>query len=234
MKKIAYIFLGIMLAFPAFADDIEDTQILDELTQENSEPTEAVSFQLQKFESCEDIKNIFTDSFENYTNKYGGYVQPMSNDVLGDLLISTESLSSQAKTTDFSETNEQVAGVSESEIIKTDGEYIYYMSDYYDRESSAKNYQQRQKKNIFIVEAASGELVKKIKLPHHFSGTQIYLENDKLVILATGRPEKAFQKQYWDNSAKTYSIIYNVENPAKPVLEKVFMSEGTFSQSRLI
>jgi hypothetical protein len=51
------------------------------------------------------------------------------------------------------------------------------------------------------------------------------LQNDKLIILASGRPTGNFQKKYWDSSSKTYTIIYDIKNPAESKLIKAFMTE---------
>lgn len=42
---------------------------------------------------------------------------------------STSSSSEDSKSSDFSKTNNQVQGVDEADIIKTDGDYIYSISD---------------------------------------------------------------------------------------------------------
>jgi uncharacterized secreted protein with C-terminal beta-propeller domain len=76
--------------------------------------------------------------------------------------------------TDYSETNLQVAGVQEADIIKTDGEYIYALSTEY----------------LYIVKAEKGvlTLVSKIRhLSEEENGTasffEMYISGDKLIAL---------------------------------------------------
>jgi len=42
------------------------------------------------------------------------------------------------------------------------------MSDYYDNSIVSKNYTDRQKKNVFIIDVDTMKVVKKINLPKHF------------------------------------------------------------------
>jgi len=63
--------------------------------------------------------------------------------------------------------------VDESDIVKTDGEYHYYYN--------------ADKKAVFIVDARNDELeiIKKINLPDSFSQPELYIDTDRLVIIAT-------------------------------------------------
>jgi hypothetical protein len=77
-------------------------------------------------------------------------------------------------TTDYSDTNLQVAGVQEADIIKTDGKYIYALSSEY----------------LYIVKVENGAmtLVSKIRhLSEEENGTasffEIYISGDKLIAL---------------------------------------------------
>ncbi len=72
---------------------------------------------------------------------------------------------------DFSETNNQVAGVSESDIVKTDGNYIYSLKD----------------DVLQIIKAGRGELkvIEKLKGQNSYS-QEMFLYQDKLVLISNG------------------------------------------------
>lgn len=77
-------------------------------------------------------------------------------------------------TPDYSDTNLQVAGVQEADIIKTDGEYIYALSWEY----------------LYILKADNGELTMVSKVRHLSEGDQgttsffeMYVSGDKLIAL---------------------------------------------------
>ncbi len=67
-----------------------------------------------------------------------------------------------------SETNEQVAGVNEGDIVKTDGTYIYALAD----------------NKLRIIAAAGMELVSVIELGDGIWGSEFYLIGDKLAVVA--------------------------------------------------
>jgi len=243
MKKMFILPIALLFSITGVYASVEDNSIIEELSKENTKEISSETLEFQRFESCKELEDVTNDFLKDYSSRYNGYygwgVVYRSFNNIDEWMVMEDSMeldtvtsSSKAAGSDFSNTNEQVSWVSESEIVKTDGEYIYYMSDFYD--SSVTNYNDRQKKNVYIIEADSMKIVKKINLPKHFWGTQLYLEWDKLVILASWSPSWKFQKQYWDSSSKTYTIIYDVENPEEAKLVKAFMTEWSFSKSRLI
>ena len=230
---------------PVFAAE-EDTQIEDALNAENTKKITSEAFSMKKFNSCESFEKVTSEYFKKYYKNsppiyYRGGIQidtlslesePAA--LADDAWVSEKSSVAGSAGSDFSSTNVQVSGVDESDIIKTDGEYIYYMADYYDQELVTSNYKDRQNKYVFIINAQTMQVVKKLALPDHFLGTQIYVKWDRLVVLASGHPTSEFQRRYWDSSTKTYTVIFDIANPRKAELLKAFVSEGNFSKSRLI
>ena len=104
-------------------------------------PTEATNpitqTTLNKFSSYEELKTFLETSSLLPNNYWLGPVR-------GDAMSESGDFSAQVKTpepapavpmepsetasSDYSETNVQVAGVDEADIVKTDGEYIYIVS----------------------------------------------------------------------------------------------------------
>lgn len=243
--KLLLLSLCLGLCFSSVSAAVVDDSIIKELTDKNTTVVESESLKLKTFSSCENLESVTGDFLKAYNKKYPQrnypimyktlWVEEFATDDVADVQENAvESESAWSGWANHSETNEQVSGVSESEIVKTDWEYIYYMSDYYDQNSENKNYNDRQKKDVFIVKTDTMEVVKKIQLPKHFWGAKLYLEDDKLVILASGRPSGKFQRQFWNADSKTYTIIYDVSVPEEAKMLKAFMSEGNFSKSRLI
>ena len=242
MKKI--VIIPILLAV-FFNESIAESEP-QTLTNQNTQEISQENLKFKKFKTCETLEKTLNEFYKDYTSKYphlyerGIFIQEWvsSFDSVEESSVSAKS-SLETSSDDFSRTNEQVDWVNEQEIIKTDWKYIYYASDYYDQElatnlSWKKTQENTYKKNVFIVKAGTLEIVKKIQLPSHFWWTKLYLKNNKLVIISSWRPQWEFQKQFWDNSTKTYTIIYDVENPKKAKLIKAFLTEWNFSKSRLI
>ncbi|EKD30492.1 MAG: hypothetical protein ACD_78C00035G0001, partial [uncultured bacterium (gcode 4)] len=75
---------------------------------------------------------------------------------------------------DVSNTNLQVAGVDESELIKTDGTYLYFYN--------SKDH------TVYIAKAFPAtelSIIKKIKIPESFVEPKLFLQGKKLIILST-------------------------------------------------
>jgi len=143
--------------------EIEDNQIIDKIEdiekkQEDKSPN-FDDFKLKRFSSCEDIETVMWDYIKNYykniySSRYRWWwfwlVEPMmevdmsfSGGVESDSISATPqaksvSLASNSIETayddsSYSKTSVQADGVDESDVIKTDWAYIYYLRDSYDR-----------------------------------------------------------------------------------------------------
>ena len=115
---------------------------------------------------------------------------------------------------DYSETNTQVKGVDEADIIKTDGKFIYSFS-------TSSN-------EIRIIKAGkTPKLVKTLKVNHsEFSPmSDMYLAAGKLVIMGTRSDNR---------KSETVVYIYDVSNPEKAEKAYECAQSGFYNTSRLI
>lgn len=233
MKKYIVICLLFLFVPWVFASDIEDNSILDEVEKTEFEESN-LDITMKSFESCD----AFEDVMEKYIKEYwkNSYqerhfdIMPMM--MRGEIMesVSEDSSSSQlqAKTwswTDHSETNTQVQGVDEPEIVKTDGRYLYYFND--------------QKNAVYIIDSGINDglkIIKKINIPKSFYGVELFLSENRLVILASGYLERDYSEQgyYINRNTKSYTIVYDTQNITSPKLIKLFSADGDYAQSRLI
>ncbi len=234
MKKILIaLFFLLFLNAPAFAVD-EDNSIIDELTKVESENIE-LNLNLESFQSCNALEDVMWDYVKSYwkNSKNTWYGQPrILNFAVDDVVMEADVAESavQSKTADavgwsvwdFSETNTQVDGVDESDIIKTDGKHIYYFN--------------QTNKAIYIVKVGSLEVVKKINLPKTFYSPVLYIGNDRLVIVVSGYSQTDYsQKWYWINrNSKTYTIVFDTSDVESPKLLKLYGADGNLTKSRKI
>lgn len=129
---------------------------------------------------------------------------------------------------DFSDTNNQVQGVDEADIVKTDGKHIFQAED----------------NEIRIIKAVPGEEMKLLsRLPYgpEFMPDQLFLHGGQLVVIG----------YHYDNSARPYdgiakdsavlpmmqstkAFVYNVENPGKPVQVREVELEGGYVSARKV
>jgi uncharacterized secreted protein with C-terminal beta-propeller domain len=128
-----------------------------------------------------------------------------------------------------SQTNVQIAGIDEAEVVKTDGKYIYYASNQPDADGF--NY-------VTITRAvptSDMSLVKRIKLPNNYSNIQLYVANNRLTILANRWNQNYVYNPTpvtIGNGSATVVVVYDITDPSQPQLSRFYTVNGDLSQSR--
>jgi len=180
-----------------------------------NQPSEIPVFsELKKFESFNELETFVIDN----TEKAGtvGYFATRNSDV------ATFGGESQK---DYSTTNIQVAGVDEADVVKSDGEYLYVVSAPY----------------VYILKAYPADqaaVVSKIDC-NVTSGAQIYVNDDKLVVLTNSYPYPTWGLVRDTFAPTTYvqeaSLkVYDITDRTNPVLSRIVNTNGTMSGSRMI
>ncbi len=112
--------------------------------------------------------------------------------------------------TEYSQTNVQVQGVDEADIVKTDGEYIYVIA----------------KDKIFIVRAYPPEeatVLSKVVVAGELK--QIFINEDRLV---------AFYENSTHDGIQCVIGVYDVSDRTDPSLQREIKVEGSYVGSRMI
>jgi len=128
---------------------------------------------------------------------------------------------------DYSTTNIQVAGVDEADIVKTDGEYIYFVSG--NKTIIVKAYPPEQ-----------AQIVSEIELEGTIIG--IFVNGNRLVVF---EQETTYYLYYDDMpvvkesyapyvSPKMFIKVYDVSDRENPQLQRELSSDGQYVSSRLI
>lgn len=132
----------------------------------------------------------------------------------------------------FSETNTQVQGVDESDIIKTDGNYIYYVTN----------------QKIVIVDAKNPSALKVVNTikyenieNNNFNPTEMFLDKNTLTVIGNTfgymnavpyeTNSRMMPRSY---SNKTKVIVYNIEKITDIKEVRTFAIDGYYSSSRKI
>ena len=245
-KLLLLITTIIFTVFSVNASDV-DTSILDKLDESKVEELN-VDFKLKTFESCENLESVMwkyiKDYYKNNQSRYNQAIlyknsgwEPLiswllwanmdEESISSDSWIqeksssTTNSVKESAWSDDFSKTNTQVDWVDESDIIKTDWKYVYYYNS--------------TQKLIFIIDSTENKVLKKIALPKNFNSPVLYIWNNKLVILANGYSNTNYSRNYYINrNSKTYTIVYDITDKSKPVLEKLYVNDWNLTKSRKI
>ena len=115
---------------------------------------------------------------------------------------------------DFSDTTEQVEGVGEADIVKTDGKYIYYIND--------------TQLNIFTANGEKSALLSSTELP----GTkgdlfgEMFLKQDRLVLMKTD--------YYSGERPSVLIMVYDISDPASPKLVGKSCQDGYYNSARMV
>jgi uncharacterized secreted protein with C-terminal beta-propeller domain len=181
--------------------------------------------QMQRFSSYYELKKFLEPLVPNYARTDDGGIVWRSGGILTFAEMNSMGLDNSGvqlvpkSSTDFSETNNQVVGVDEADIIKTDGEYIYY---------TAGN-------KVYIVKAFpadKAELVSEIELEG--GACQMYVNGDRLVVLegADGYGYRYFSYSYYPVGTKLK--VYDISDIANPILVRNISSDAFQVSSRMI
>lgn len=161
----------------------------------------------------------FVKEHEN-TNYYGRGIYELSDAVYKTADVQMDSGAAAPSTNDYSETNNQVSGVDEADIIKTDGNYIYTISG----------------NTIFIVDAYPGEDAKVVfkKTFNDSSISNLFINGNKLAIMGTENNINEFDKiGILPNRGLSFIQIYDVSDKENPTLEKEYKFEGYYFEARM-
>ena len=176
---------------------------------------EIESDELRTFESYEEFKEYLNETKNN--SSYNGYERK-----IGSVDDSVDS-SYSTDTSDYSTTNIQVKGVDEADIVKTDGKYIYSISD----------------GNIVIVKANPTlelKVISKIKADNYFF--ELFFNKNKLIVFES---DNKYQNNYYESfrypyysSSNTNLKIYDITDRANPKLTQNISASGSYFDSRMI
>lgn len=166
------------------------------------------------------LARIFCMPFSMFYHNYDVIGKADNAGSIGiDSASSTESSSSSSNTKDYSTTNIQVENVDEADIVKTDGDYIYSISE----------------DNVIITDVKDPKqpkVVATVKSEDDDIPEDIILYKDKLVVISTKGNQT--QRYYYNNRMNTVVKIYNITSREKPVLTKSYEMYEPYYTSRCI
>lgn len=185
---------------------------------------------INKFSSLDELKLFLEEQSGLYSDYYGYSRNMMSSDMMSsDMAFSEEAVWSlpsagsemAGKSLDYSETNVQVQGVDESDIIKTDGNHIYALV----------------KNDLHIIKsypAEGAEILSKIEFKSRPSN--VYINGDKLVVFGDNDEIETtdFYKKYSRRSSFVYFKVFDISDKKNPKQLKNFDFEGSYFNSRMI
>ena len=166
------------------------------------------------------LARIFCMPFSMFYHNYDVIGKADNAGSIGiDSVGSTESSSSSSNTKDYSTTNIQVENVDEADIVKTDGDYIYSISE--DNVIITDVKDPKQPKVVATIQSEDDDIPE-----------DIILYKDKLVVISAKGNQT--QRYYYNNRMNTVVKIYNITSREKPVLTKSYEMYEPYYTSRCV
>jgi len=201
--------------------------------------TPPVSSELKKFNSTAEIEQYLKDSI-TASQQDGYYPSSVSTGGMSDSNAPQRAEKGSGTgipspvlqgSVDYSQTNIQVAGVDEPDIIKNDNRYIYTISG----------------PTLTIIDAYPAEEASVVsETGINDTPQDLFVSGNRLVLFSTGtdpsdtRPEtsdpyiKAVPPYYRPYSPVTHTTIYDISNRGNPKVLKEYTIEGDYIDARMI
>ncbi len=210
----------------------EKEESKDPETSEPEETEKEVSSPAADYhEIYEKIQEAMTYQYSNGPY-YGDYAVEEDVEEEADVATEESSVASYdipkgeedvAESPEHSETNVQVEGIDEGDLVKTDGNYIYVLHGY---------------EEAVILEAKGKdvEVVSRLRLENSikkqwFSAMELYITGDRMAIISiSDGMNKAGE---YDGTERTMALLYDISDRSEPKLMTTLEQTGRYVQSRL-
>lgn len=186
---------------------------------------------LPRFKNMNELKEAIGESSYRYTTKSINGTITSAETAITDSTATADTSTNKSEK-EYSKTNTQVENVDEADIVKTDGNYIYYTSQNKVYIINSENLKQESVLNF--------EYDDKEVYPE-----EIYIRKNKLVVIGTEVTTKS--TQYSDNEedtfieyarirnkAKTTALVYDISNKSNPKEVRQLSVDGDYLDSRMI
>ncbi|MBR9700451.1 hypothetical protein GOV11_01135 [Candidatus Woesearchaeota archaeon] len=176
----------------------------------------------EEFDSEAELKAFVINYQSGDDGYYGGVgmIREMAFDAVAEAMPMAGVAKTVSNSLDFSETNVQVQGIDEGDILKTDGNYIYTITE----------------NTLFIIKAYPGddaEVVSQIEFESRPSG--LFVQGDYLAVFGNEYDKSIWGDWDWRPSYGMTSLdIYDISDRDDPELEKSLKFEGQYFQSRMM
>jgi len=242
--------LAELSAIPTSISDLDKEiargEMAEVIWRVEEKPADVVSLNYEELEgdlspvsSCEELKTLFLSNAPDYYTYEDTDLITTADPVLAPAEAANGD-SEETKSTDYSTTNVQVAGVDEADIIKNDGEYLYFVKNAYDYDTWTPNY------SIHIVHAFPADQLEEVSTivfdDNNFSPTEMYVDGDQLIVIgSTYSYDYTYDYGYgyddyfpYYHTYRTSILTYDISDRTNPVRTRVLSFDGDYSDSRKI
>jgi uncharacterized secreted protein with C-terminal beta-propeller domain len=184
------------------------------------------TYKIQTFSSYDELIDFLSRNNENFTG-YGWYAEDSPRIALSKsgASESIDSNSNGGTIVDYSNTNIQVEGVDEPDIVKTDGTYLYIIAN----------------QKVYIVKAFPPEgaiILSEILLESDEYPTNIFINKERLIVFCNSYKylENDYEYEYcwWGGMSSTVIKIFDITNKKNPEIDKDIELDGEYFDARMI
>jgi uncharacterized secreted protein with C-terminal beta-propeller domain len=188
-------------------------------------------YEIFNFGSYEDLntylQTIYSSDY-NY-NQDGIFLRSAPNLGTSDEIFNSD-IESGGEDNDYSDTNIQELGVDEPDIVKTDGTYLYVVSNL----------------DLYIILAYppnSSQIISKITFNESDRPSNLFINDDKLAVITQSyvfyvyegvELDDVVDEKIWSDTTSTHVFVYDISNRAKPEEIHNVEIEGYYSNARMI
>jgi len=220
MAALVIVIISSMIVF-------SDNKVPQKINESNADSLMQDEIELETLENFENFYEIIKNKYGSNENRELYLQESVSEDIVLKDFTTTNSATSSLK----SETNTQVKNVDESDIVKVDDRYIYYVIE----------------RKIVIIDAQSAETSSKIAEISYedFSPREIYIKDKKLIVIGSEMEEYSISCKISTDSRvmndiarpvnyKSGIIIYDISDIKEPKEIRRVMVQGSYISSRMI
>jgi len=181
------------------------------------------TYELKTFSSYDDLFEFLNDKINNGSYQYN-YRRPLFG--IAESMDSEATIKNGGGTSvDYSETNIQVEGVDEPDIVKTDGTYLYVLAN-----------------NVLYIilgyPTDDAIILSKIIFAENESVTNLFINDDRLVVFGNTYDYSQYKDEldyYWWGG-KTFTLIqlYDISDKKNPDQIKKITIDGHYLDARMI
>lgn len=225
----------------------------DEANINNPINVATIKNDLPRFKDMEELKEALKESSGDYRKSIMFSDVALATNELAQTESATENKNMDTVSDlgtgklDYSKTNVQVENVDEADIVKTDGDYIYYVT----------------RNNVFIVNAKELKTISSLQIKEdkkQFNPSEIFINDDKLIVLGNYyeyeevvtkegdiTPDIAYEEDFIERATPAYTntaritsintakaIVYDISNKENPKIIREVGLDGYYMNSRMI
>lgn len=196
---------------------------------------------LNHFKSVQDLREYFDKTYSQTTRYYDGGIANEEMAEVQTVLSDTNNLETKSaedtsatmkESSNYYTTNTQVENVDEADIVKTDGNYIYYVTN----------------NTIYIVKADELKLETKLDFSvsddenTRYYPSELFIKDNKLIVIGNfvkysqeGSLQDTLKSRIIQSSINTTkAYIYDIQDKANPKELRQVDIDGNYNTSRLI